>query len=293
MLLHALAAVALEANATRPVRILPAPGCGLDGKRCPALMVFGGFQEAARVLELVKTRASVVLASFDYPFEPPRKFEFPASLRHAPAVKRMVAETVDGIRRLAASLAARPDVDPRRIVVVGASLGAPFAALAAAGEPGIAGVALVEGFGDVPGTAMHQLLRRWGPRYGWFARPAAWLLAHAGWWYVGARAPEDAARELSAAQAVLLITARQDQFVPAASSEALWSAIEESKARRRRVFVEGDHVQPGSDLRGLLTELERWLLDERLLTAEEAGGLVRAYAGNARPRHAPRASGGR
>jgi dienelactone hydrolase len=113
-------------------------------------MLFGGFQGAARVLDLIdgaKLPPSVLLASFDYPFKPPRRFSFPGSLQYAPDVKRMMSETVEGIVWLARELARRPDVDPNRITVIGASLGAPFVIEAAAREPLIRGVALIHGSG--------------------------------------------------------------------------------------------------------------------------------------------------
>ena len=95
-------------------------------------MLFGGFQNAARVLERVQTDQPLVWATFDYPFTPPRKFRFPSSLKYAPEARAAIHGSFDGVVKLHQALKARGDVDPKRITVVGASAGAPFATVGAA-----------------------------------------------------------------------------------------------------------------------------------------------------------------
>lgn len=240
------------------------PADGARG-RLPALLIFGGFEEAGKVLELVHPDRPVLLASFDYPYRPPRKFEFPGSLRFAPEVKRAVHETLRGIRELQAALARRPDVDSQKISILGASFGAPFAAQRSA--PPFAGVILVHGFGDVPGTAMHQLLRSWRERFGLLAYPLAWLLTQLSWTYLQAEAPEVAVEALTSDQHVLVITAENDSFIPPASSEALWAGIKRSPALAEREIMPGDHLQPGSDelIARILHRVSGWMAAKGLL----------------------------
>jgi dienelactone hydrolase len=214
--------------------------------RHPVLLVFGGFEEAGHVLDLIHPSVPIIVASFDYPFEAPRKFEFPGSLRFAPQAKQAVHETIEGIEVLCRELRKRKDVDPDRITLVGASFGAPFALTAAAHDPEISGVVLVHGFGDVPNTIEHVALRSWQPRIGFLARPLAWVLSRLGWWYLKAPVPEREARLLEPSQRVLMITAEDDSFVPAESSDALWQALQNSLAQRERILMPGDHLQPGS-----------------------------------------------
>ncbi|MCM2322679.1 MAG: prolyl oligopeptidase family serine peptidase [Oligoflexia bacterium] len=238
--------------------------------RLPALLVFGGFQEAGKVLELVHPGRPVILASFDYPYRSPRKFHFPESLRHAPEVKQALRDTLRGIAELKAALLKRPDVDPGKLSILGASFGAPFALAAAAessAEPDFAGVILVHGFGDVTGTARHQLLRSWKERFGFWTRPLAWLLTEAAWSYLDLEAPEAAARRLRAGQHVFVITAENDSFVPRQASEALWSALVSSRASAGREIMPGDHLQPGSGwlIERILGRVTQWMESRNLL----------------------------
>ena len=95
----------------------------------PAFLVFGGFQDAARILDLLAPwvdRERVALASFDYPYTGPRKFVFPDSLSDVPKAKRMIGDTVEGIVLLYRALQTRNDIRSSEIILVGASLGAPF-----------------------------------------------------------------------------------------------------------------------------------------------------------------------
>lgn len=231
------------------------------GTRLPAVMVFGGFENAAQVLDLVKPEVPLVLAGFDYPFAPPRVFEFPQSLGIASDVKRMAHDTRAGIGLLARALRERPEVDPGRILIIGASFGAPFALAAAAEFPDeITGVAIVHGFGQVPETAYARLMRLWQPKVGFLAAVPAWLLSRLGWAYLSFPWPEHAARALEARQKILMVTAAQDSFIPRDSSDSLWRAIEESEAIRERIVMPGDHLQPGSrELIGKILKLvQEW-----------------------------------
>jgi pimeloyl-ACP methyl ester carboxylesterase len=160
-------------------------------------------------------------------------------------------------------LGARQDVDPRRIVIIGASFGTPVAIEAAAREPAIDGLIVVHGFARVRETAEHVILRSWLPRYGWFARPAAWFLTRLASLYLDIPEPEESARRLRARQKALLVSAEEDSFIPKASREALWEALESSGsgAAREHVVMKGDHLMPGSDekIRAIMAISQDWL----------------------------------
>jgi dienelactone hydrolase len=235
--------------------------------KLPVLLVFGGFEEAKKVLDRVRPSKPALVASFDYPYLPPRKFIFPESLKYAPEAKRAVRDTVSGIQMLHQILLQRSDVDPKRVTLVGASFGAPFVIAAAAQDPSITGLVLVHGFGDIPNTVVHQLMRKWPAKYGIFAKPMAWILSHAGWLYLDAHNPEDSAENLSASQRVLMLTAKEDTFIPSASRESLWSALTRSQAQHERIDMPGDHLQPGaekliSEISGIVT---KWMEKTGLL----------------------------
>lgn len=240
---------------------------GSEQKKNAALLVFGGFEQAAHVLTLLHPTDPIVLASFDYPFAPPREFRFPESLRFAPEAKRAVRDTIDGIQELVRSLRQRADVDPNRITVLGASFGGPFAIAAASREPGISGLVLIHAFGDVPGTAAFRLQQAWSSRLGIFARPVAQIFARLAWLYLDAPNPEDAIARMAVNQRILLISADADTFVPRASSEALWSSIARSVTQHDRIIMPGGHVQPGANeliltITGRVTE---WMQKKDLL----------------------------
>jgi len=233
----------------------------------PALMLFGGFRRAAKVLDLVHTDRAVVWATFDYPFEPPRKFRFPGSLFDAPAARAAIHGGFEGIVKLHEALARHPAVDPKRITVVGASAGMPFATVGAARSP-IPGVILVQGTGDVTVVIETMIYLKYRERYGeWVRRPSRWL---ARWivWYCEIPDIAAHARQLRASQKALMLTATEDVFVPNPATELLWTALQESEATVERIDVEGIHLGIGDDserIADLLQRSMRWMEAQGLL----------------------------
>jgi dienelactone hydrolase len=236
-------------------------------QRLPALMLFGGFQRAAKVLDLVHTPRPVAWATFDYPFEPPRKFHFPKSLADAPQARAAIHGTFDGVVKLHDALRQRRDIDPTRITVVGASAGAPFATVGAV-NGNIPGVILVQGFGDVTAVIQNLLARKYRPKYGeWVRWPARWL---AQWivWYCEIPDIAAYARKLRPSQHVLLVTAAKDDFVPREATESLWSALEQSRSRHERIDMTGGHLGMGDDTQLIADILQRaikWMEQRGLL----------------------------
>ncbi|NDD90917.1 hypothetical protein EBZ37_02365 [bacterium] len=230
------------------------PELTLQGDRTPpipAVMVFGGFQNAARVIDEVEQLGlgkKVILASFDYPFEPPRQFRFPQSLFWYPKVVVMLREAIEGVGVLAEALSQDSRIEPG-IVGLGASLGAPIMSIAAARSPRISEVVLVHGFGRVPNTLALQLERGLEKAFGnwdFLARASARVLAYTAWHCSGLPAPEKEANKLRANQSVFWVEAENDSFVPKAASESLREAIRGSRARFEMKVTPGGHVQPGS-----------------------------------------------
>jgi dienelactone hydrolase len=248
---------------------LSLPATVAPGERLPALLVFGGFESAGQVLSLLAPvkGAAVALASFDYPFSAPRKLEFPGSLSALPEARALYPSTVLGILSLIDELKKRPEIDPDRIVLIGASFGAPFVLGAAARSASAAGVVIVQGFGRMPETAEHALMRSWGRRYGSWMRPAAWLLSRALWLYLGIPSPEDSARSLGPEKRVFVIASEEDSFIPRESSESLWEAVRSSRARARLETMSGGHLMPGSEtlIASMIARVEAWMRSEKLL----------------------------
>lgn len=231
-----------------------------------AVILLGGFQRGGGAIDLVTTELPVIWVGMDYPYDPPRKFIFPGSLRHLPDFSTAVDETLEALLKLVARLRARPDVDADRIVIIGASAGAPFATIAAA-QAQIPSVIIVQGFGNLSAVVAQQFILRWQPKYGdWVVRPAHWL-ARVLVWGLGLPQPERYAARYTADQRVLFIDAVQDERIPASATEALWQAIEATPAQADRHRLAGGHLSGAGD--PLIDEIVRtgaqWMESNGLL----------------------------
>lgn len=235
--------------------------------RLPAVMLFGGFEHAAEVLDRVRVDRPVIWATFDYPFDAPRKFRFPSSLKYAPQLREAIHGSFDGVVKLHALLRARPDVDPARITVVGASAGSPFATVGAA-RAGIPGVIQVQGFADVTAAVQNILARRYRQKWGsWVEWPALWLAQGLVWY---CEVPDIAAhaRALKAHQQVLVFTSKHDTFIPKVASDALLDALDESAAYHEHIELDGGHIGVGDDtaiMARILQDAIAWMERRRLL----------------------------
>lgn len=271
--------VSAAASATERVEerfALPLPsGQGIDVRLLrpaqaaaplPAIILLGGFQRGTGALDLVVTERPVVLAGFDYPLAAPRKLRWRDLPWLIPQARRAVVDTRAGVAALYAELRRRPDVDPRRVTVVGASAGAPFATLAAA-DAGIPALVVVHGFADLRQVIEHQFARRWERQYGRAGRWAARLAARYLHWSLQLPSIESAALRLDATQRVLMIRAEEDAFVPEAASDALWHSLQRSPAQVTKIVQPGGHVRGRSEeeLRRILDASLQWLQQEQLI----------------------------
>ena len=214
----------------------------------PVVMLFGGFRGAATVLDAVPADLPLIAASFDYPFDPPRRFRFSQSFGDLPALARGIDETFEGIAKLTTALRARDDVDATRMTIVGASLGAPFA-ITAADRLDLPGVVIAHGFAELRRVIAHQFIRKLEPRYGAWTRAPAWGLANALVWGFGLPVTERHAAALRKNQRALMIVAEEDELIPRAATDTLWAALQESQARVQRDEHPGPHLQGSDDPR--------------------------------------------
>lgn len=237
------------------------PKCIKQQGRLPVFMIFGGFESAAHVLDLVHPHQPVVLASFDYPFSVSRKLRFRDVFEIIKQSKTLFLDTVAGIESLTDLLKQLPEIDSKNIIGIGASFGSPVVLAAAAHHPDIRRIILIHAFGQVQETANHVILRSWLTRYGWISRPLAWAISHLVIFHLGLELPEISASNLKPEQKVLMITAQEDSFIPRASSDSLWKAIESSRAKGTRILMPGDHLMPGAELliSKIVQIIENWM----------------------------------
>lgn len=231
------------------------------GQKVPVILVFGGFESAHQVLELVHPKIPVALASFDYPYDGARRIQFPEALGSIFEAKRIFPQTLQGISQLVKILKERPEIDSSNLIIVGASFGSFFAIAAASKIPDLRRIILVHGFGRPRETIEHVILKSWYPKYGWVSRPLAWAIAHLAWQFFGLQSPEEYSKSLRPSQKVLLITADHDSFIPSLSSDSLWRAIESSPAQSNRILMKSDHLMPGSNrlIEDILIKIQEWI----------------------------------
>lgn len=252
----------LEVHLKRPVQ---------EGK-FPAVILFGGFETGARAIDLFDPPVPIQLLTFEYPFRPPRKLEFPGGLKYAGEARRAIPRTLEGIEALVDWAKTQPGLDPDRIVLVGASFGAPFVSLAAAQKPEVRGLILAHGFADVGSVIVHRLSASFERRYGTAGRWLAQVLGRLLWWLSGAPSVEDALGRLHQGQSVLLLTARDDDLLPPDSIAALRASVARSKAKVEERVLPGAHLRPGEDalVRQLLGESLEWMRREGILPGRGA-----------------------
>lgn len=177
--------------------------------------------------------------------------------RREPGVnRRMIAvdpeETVAGmtqavldIRRAAAFLASRDDVDAERLGIMGISLGGITASLAAEAEPRLNNVCLLLAGGDFPRIAMESAeFKKERDKFLASGKDPTTILQ-------GVR-PVDPLTygELLRDRRVLMLNAKSDEVIPKACTEALWTAAGEPEI----VWLSGGHY---SVVRHLPTALMR------------------------------------
>jgi cephalosporin-C deacetylase-like acetyl esterase len=185
--------------------------------------------------------------------------------RREPGVRRrMIAEdpqeTVEGmtqavldIRRAAAFLASRDEIDPEQIGILGVSLGGITAALAAEAEPRINNVCLLLAGGDFPRIAaesrefakQREAFKRSGKDGDEFNRIIRQIdpLRYA---------------ELLKNRRMLMLNAKDDEVIPPACTHALWEAA----GKPEIVWLDGGHYSVIRHLPAALHRANRFFEDK-------------------------------
>ena len=226
----------------------------------PVMLVLGGHRTGSEAAGLFGEVGNRAIVAFDYPYTGPERVRGAGQVIEAvPLARRAFMDTPPAVSLVVDWLLAEPWTDQGEIVIVGASLGVPFAALAAARDPRIAAAVLVHGAADNRAWIRTQVARRVDTTL--LQGPLAtliWWLAHGPTFDTAANAARISPRPL------LVIGARDDERTEAWQTEALFAAAGEPKKLR---WSEGRHVQPGRS--GIIRELLRIADEERpFYTAE-------------------------
>jgi dienelactone hydrolase len=201
----------------------------------PLFIVLGGHQRGMRAGALVGDPRGTIFASLEYPFEGDHKAKGLAVVAQVPAIRRAFYDTPPAVSLALDHLLSRPDVDPTRVELVGASFGAPFATIAAARDPRVSRLWIAHG-GGKPFRMIEHGLKRDIPiaALRWPIAGLATLLAS------GPRfAPERWIARV-APRPVVMLSATDDERIPRESVDALWDAMQPP---RDRVWLPGKHMQ--------------------------------------------------
>ncbi len=204
--------------------------------RRPVFIVLGGAVRGKDAGKLIGDTRGAIFASLKYPYDGKLKATGAMEvLAQVPAIRRAFYDTPPAVQLALDYLLARPDVDSTRVELVGASFGAPFAAIAAARDTRVTRLWLAHGGGDSYALLEHNLQRDIpnatlraplahladvlisGPRF----TPEAW---------VGRVAPRP----------VIMLNAEDDEQIPRASVELLYAA---AGAPKELVWLPGQHMQ--------------------------------------------------
>lgn len=228
--------------AARPVGGAPAGSGGQAAQsetaptaRRQLFLILGGHSRGKGAGALIADTHGSIVASLEYPFDGDHAATGWGALAQIPAIRRALYATPPAVSLALDHLLTRPDVDPARVELVGASFGAPFATIAAARDPRVTRLWLAHGGGDVYGLIAQGLQREIaftplrmgaaalgtllisGPRFA----PEVWI---------GRVAPRP----------VVMLNAEEDEKIPRRSVEVLWEAAREPK---ELVWLPGPHMQ--------------------------------------------------
>ncbi len=220
----------------------------------PVLVVLGGHRTGSDAVELFGNVGQHAVVGVDYPYDGPQKVKGALPIvKTIPKARQAFLDTVPAVSLVVDWLVEQSWVDPDRIILIGASLGVPFATTAAGRDPRIAGLILVHGAADNRLWLQTQVERRVDTEI--LHYPLATVLH---WLAYG---PVLDTREHIARVAprpVLIIGARDDERTPAGQAELLFDAAGEP---RRLRFTDGQHIQPNRP--EIIAELLR-VADEEL-----------------------------
>lgn len=205
--------------------------------RLPVLLVLGGHRTGSDAVDLFGDVGARAVVGIDYPYDGPEKVRgVRQTLGAIPPARRAFLDTVPGVSLVIDWLEGQPWVDAKRIIIVGGSLGVPFAATAAARDPRIAGAMLVHGAADNRLWLEAQVARRIDQR--WLHHPLSVVLH---WLAYGP--VHDTGRHVAqiAPRPTLIIGARNDERTPAGQAELLYELAGEP---RRLRWTEGMHIEP-------------------------------------------------
>ncbi len=225
--------------------------------RAPAVVFLHGSDQEKEAVEKICTpfnEAGFVMACYDQHMCGERKVEggFVTTMR---AVRERTWKTIHDTRRLIDYLVTRPDIDPERIYLAGASYGAITGTTVVAHEPRIKAAILVVGGGNFSLMGESPAIRRELPA--WAVPWTRFLLTS----ILGVADPVLAAPHTGGTPVLMQNGTKDDVVVPAAG-EALYEALAEPKEIRWYPVEHPDTEENGYEVLRMLDEGLTWLVEQ-------------------------------
>ena len=233
----------------------------------PVVLVAGGHRTGKDAVDLAGAPTDIVYAAIDYPYagnHEPRGFW--ASIRTVPQIQQAFLDTPPALALANAWLQEQAWVDNSRVELIGASLGAPFAAVAGAIDDRFSRLWILHGGGDNVAWVSHvgrQHIENETLRRG-VARFALWLTGSFSF-----DTPEWIHR--MSPRPVIIVSACDDDYVPREAQDALFSTA--SSEHVQFIWVDGQHIRTGRTqvLQTLLDTVTNKINDDILPTSVNCG----------------------
>jgi hypothetical protein len=226
------------------------------------VLLLGGWERGRTVVDfpgLEEFFNRGLLMSMDYPLERTTRLGF----RDLPRVRRAAFDAVASVLLMVDYLETRPDVDPRRVVLIGVSFGSPFAVVAGGLDERVKAVASLYGGGELGPTFAHLIKRERPFRDAFWGPAAAALLGRAG---AALLAPLEPGRYvgLISPRPILFINGKEDDLIPPRSAESLYLKAGEP---RTMIWLKSTHIRRTEDhlLREMSLDAVRWLTARGML----------------------------
>jgi acetyl esterase/lipase len=201
------------------------------------LVVLGGHRTGSDAVDLFGDVGDRVVVGIDYPYDGPEKVRgFTQIVGTIPLARRAMLDTVPAVSLAIDWLLQQPWTDQERVIVIGGSLGVPFATTAAMRDTRIRGALLVHGAADNRLWIEAQLARRIDLEM--LHYPLSVLLH---WLAYGPALDTSERIKGIAPRPVVIIGARNDERTPSGQAELLYELAGEPKRLR---FTEGAHIEP-------------------------------------------------
>ena len=203
----------------------------------PVLIILGGHRTGSDAVELFGDVGNRSIVGVDYPYDGPDSVKGAIPIaRTIPLIRQAFLDTTPAVSLILDWLVKQTWVDKKKIIIVGASLGVPFAATAASRDSRITALMLVHGAADNRLWLQAQVARRIDTEI--LHYPLSTIL------YWLAYGPVlDTGKHIATVspRPVLIIGARDDERTPAGQAELLFDSARDPKRLR---FTQGQHVQP-------------------------------------------------